>query len=304
MKKLIVLLAILTLFCAPVWAQDTNFTNVVASGDITVGDDLTVTDDVTVSGDFAVTGAVTGLLNLSAITLGTMTNGTTETTLYLDDTPTGEWAEVDAGTAVTLTADAAIFKIGAKSLKIALTADAVAGDGADGTVTNDDLGSNESIGFWIYSSTALTAGYFYLELDDDDAATDYTMDLPDVAAATWTWVELDASACDGGGNDCNVVSGVKLFISATGVAALGAVDIYLDGMYKWDAADEEALGVAIAEGGVLSVLGVTTAESAANTLAAKALYTDYLVNYQTGSDVLVTITDQSASSGLVLVTYQ
>ncbi len=29
---------------------DTNFTNVVTSGDITAGDDLTVTDDVTVSG--------------------------------------------------------------------------------------------------------------------------------------------------------------------------------------------------------------------------------------------------------------
>lgn len=38
---------------------DTGYTNIVTTGDITVGDDLTVTDDAVVSGDLAVTGAMT-----------------------------------------------------------------------------------------------------------------------------------------------------------------------------------------------------------------------------------------------------
>lgn len=38
---------------------DTNFTNVVASGDITAGDDLTVADDAIVSGDLTVIGTTT-----------------------------------------------------------------------------------------------------------------------------------------------------------------------------------------------------------------------------------------------------
>ena len=49
-------------------AGDTNFTNVVTSGDITVGDDLVVTDDLTVTGAATVieTLGVTGITTLGA----------------------------------------------------------------------------------------------------------------------------------------------------------------------------------------------------------------------------------------------
>lgn len=41
-------------------AGDTNFTNLVTSGDVTVGDDLAVTGDTTLTGGLTVTGGVTG----------------------------------------------------------------------------------------------------------------------------------------------------------------------------------------------------------------------------------------------------
>ena len=41
-------------------------------------------------------------------------------------------------------------------------------------------------------------------------------------------------------------------------AGLGAFNVWLDGMYKWDEADEEVLGVDIPYDGVLSVVAVLT----------------------------------------------
>lgn len=46
---------LLALLAPPVWAQVTNFTSIVLSGDLTVGDDATVTDDFTVGGDIVTT---------------------------------------------------------------------------------------------------------------------------------------------------------------------------------------------------------------------------------------------------------
>ena len=116
-----------------------------------------------------------GLAKIKLVSLGTMTNGTTETVKYIDSTPTGEWAEVDAGTAILITKDTTYYREGAESLKIAFTADAAAADGADGTIAGDDFSSNESIGFWIYSTVGLAAADFYIELDDNDADPDITI---------------------------------------------------------------------------------------------------------------------------------
>lgn len=55
----LLVVALLVLFVAMGAAGDSNFTNVVASGDITAGDDLTVTDDASVGGNLSVTGTST-----------------------------------------------------------------------------------------------------------------------------------------------------------------------------------------------------------------------------------------------------
>lgn len=59
--RIFAIMIALMLVCSVCFAADgdTNFTNVVASGDITAGDDLSVGDDASVGGDLSVTGAAT-----------------------------------------------------------------------------------------------------------------------------------------------------------------------------------------------------------------------------------------------------
>jgi len=87
-----------------------------------------------------------------------------------------------------------------------------------------------------------------------------------------------------------------VLMSAQGETALGAFTMYLDVAYVWDSVDEEALGVAIQQDGVL---GVINTESGASLVE----LTDYLVHYESGSDFIVYITDQSTADIAVLAAY-
>jgi hypothetical protein len=272
------------------------------TGGLTVNTgDITLTADAT-GGNAGARSQVIGMPALALISLGTMANGTTETSSYIDDTPTGEWA--GEGTSVTVTADTTYYRYGAKSLKIAFGTAATTSAAVTVTCAADDMTNNESIGFWIYSDTTLSSGDFEIVLDDDDASPDWAGDVTTVTANSWQWVELDISGCDGGGTDCDAVSSIDFGMTTQGATNLGAVNIYIDVMYKWDAADEEGLGHNLVTDGVLSVLTVATAAGSANTQALLTEGTDYLVNYQSGNDVLVPITDQSAKSGMALIAYQ
>jgi len=266
---------------------------------LTITGDLTVSSDST-GGNAGARSQIIGLPKLTLAALGTMTNGTTETVAWMDTTPTGEWAEVDAGTNLTATKDTTYYRVGAESLK--LTVSTVAeNDGVDATApAQDDWSGNESFGFWIYSDEALTAGDLDLTVDDSDG-TDQVYNLPEVAANTWTWVEIDISGCNA---NCDTVDGVYILFTAQGAGALTDPDIYIDGVYKWDADDEETLGVNLVQDGVLSVLKVATAAGSANTPSSLAEHTDYFTHYQSGNDAVVTITDQSAGSGVAMVAYQ
>jgi len=257
---------------------------------------------ITSAGDIEVasTGTIEGIPKVEAVsTGGVMANGTTENILYVDDSPAGEWAEVDAGTAVTLTADTAIKKLGSTSLKLAFTAAAVAGDGAVNDITNDDLESNESIGGWVYSTRALGAGDVYLVVDDTDAAPDLTFDLPVIPANTWTWFELDISALAAGNG--NIVDKIHLLLEDD---VDNAFSLYFDFIYKWDSATEEALGVdLVGEGAILWYQALVDANTGVHTLTFLTENTDYFVAWRSGNDALVVVTDQSTKSGLAVVAY-
>lgn len=268
---------------------------------------VTFTKGLVSQGDVSVTaaGQIEGIPKIEAVsTGGVMANGTTENINYLDDTPTGEWAEVDAGTAVALTADTAIKKVGANSLKIAFTAAAVAGDGAVNDITNDNLESNESVGGWIYSTKPLAAGELTLKIDDTDAAPDLVLDFPAVPAATWTWFEIDISALAAGNGD--VVDKIHVLLDAN-VSAMSnpnAFSVYLDYVYKWDAATEESFGIdLVGEGAVLWCQALVDANTGVHTLAFLAENTDYFVAWRSGNDAIVVITDQSTKSGLCVAAY-
>ena len=236
------------------------------------------------------------------VTLGTMTNGSTETTAYIDETPAGEWGAYGGTTDPVDTTATDQYKVGAASLKAVWQEAAVAGHGIKRTITSDDLEGNESIGFWIRHNWAggIVAGDLYLGLLDD-APAQRTFSIPAVAVDTWTWVEVDISSLAAGTGDA--ITEVQVVLSSQGATNLGAFSMWLDGMYKWDADDEEALGVDIAEDGVKTVFTLLTANTGAHTQVLLAEYTDYFVNYQSGNDVLVTITDQSTKSGMALVEY-
>lgn len=280
--------------------------NVDMEGTLDVAGATTLAGTMALSGDVTLAGESTGgnagaknefiglpRVQLSGLAAGT--NGSTETTAYIDTSPTGEWAEVDGGTNVAITADTGIYRHTTNSVKIAYTA-VVTSEGVDGTVAEDDLSSNESLGFWIYTTVALTSGDFDVTLDDTDGS-DQSYDVPAVSALVWTWVELDVSGCD---TNCNTTDGIHFLATGQGAAAHTAVNIYLDGMYKWDSTDEEALGVAIVQDGVLSVLSALTAGGTQTTLAE---FTDYFTHYESGSDFVVWISDQSANDNVALVAY-
>ena len=244
---------------------------------------------------------ISALPKIDMVSLGTMTNASTETVNYLDDTPTGEWTAINTRT--TLTADTNIYKKGATSLAISFASNAVAGDGAIGTIgANDNLEANESIGFWIYSTEELVAGDLYIELVDATSVTDYTVNIPQIFPRKWTWVECNIAAIPGGDGD--VVTDMNVKLSAAGATNHGAFIVYLDYMYKWDANDEEALGLAIVNNGVLNVMQILTGQGSNNTFVQAVEGTAYFVHYETGVDFIVGIADNSTYSGLALVAYR
>ena len=129
-----------------------------------------------------------------------------------------------------------------------------------------------------------------LVLTDDGGAR--TFDIPAVTVANkWTWVEVDIAT-----GDLSAISDVAIKLSAGGAAAQGAFDLYVDIGYVWDSADEEALGVAIQQDGILGVINTETG-------AQLVELTDYLVHYESGSDFIVYITDQSSADIAVLAAY-
>ena len=263
--------------------------------------DYTISDEAT-GGNLGARNQLQGLPKLKVVTLGAMTDGTGGVTLtMMDDTPTGEFTEVDAGTAVLLTADATYARVGTKSLKIALTAAAVAGDGATDAITQD-FEDEESLGFWCYSDTGLTAGDMSAVLTDDGGARTYT--FPVIAAGVWTWVELDISALTGGTGD--VITALSFLLTTQGATNLAATNVYLDGAWVWDLDDEETLGVKIVQDGVLSVWtsADATANTGAHTASVLAENTDYFIHYQASADAIVTITNQSAKSAVALIATQ
>jgi len=258
--------------------------------------DITVTTEST-GGNAYERNQISGLLKLNLVSLGTGVDGTAETVSYMDDTPSGEWSAIDSN--VTVSESTSTYRVGSKSLKLAFDSSAANDDGAVIDIVNDNLESNESVGFWIYSDTDLAAGDLDLLIDDTDAAPDVSFDVSAVPANAWKWVEIDISALTGGNG--NVVDKVGLVLK--NASGLGAFNIWVDAMYKWDADAEEVFGDNIPYDGVLSVLSLTTANTGTHSFSNLVEHTNYFINYQTGNEVLVWITDQSTSSAIGMYVY-
>lgn len=267
------------------------------------GDQVLATDPS--GGNLGAANTLTAALNIKLVPFATMTNGSTETTSWMDDTPAAEFSAVTVGVAPTDTQDSSYARIGTNSLKLAWPATSVAGDGVTASLTSDNLEANESVGMWLYVSEPIAAGDLTLVLTDDGGAR--TFNIPAVATANvWTWVEVDISSLAGGTGDA--ITAYRILLSSAGATAHGAFDTYIDGVYKWDAADELALGVDVLDqpGSVLTVLTQVKADAGtqAHDMAALTLDTDFFIHRENGNDFLVQITNQSTKSGFGLVLHK
>lgn len=254
--------------------------------------DLTLTADST-GGNAGAKTEFIGLPRIKLIGGGQGTNPGSQTIALVDDSPEGEFAPVDAS--VVEAAEAAIYRHGAGSYEAAFAVDAAVGDGfldaaLGGNASWEDM---ESAGLLVYSTATWAAGDLTLVLTDDGGAR--TFNIPALTTVNaWTWLEVDITTLDAGTGD--VISDVAILMSAQGEGALGAFTMYLDIAYVWDSVDEEALGVAILQDGILGVINTESGASLAE-------LTDYIVHYQSGNDAIVYITDQSTADIAVLAAY-
>ena len=259
----------------------------VASGDVTVSGDST-------NGNAGTRNEFVGLPRIRMKGLDQGTNGAVggKTVDLDDDTPSGEFVATDAD--VVCSDDSTYYQEGSNSLQAAFSTDADAGDGCHDAVAALDFSDDESLGFWFYADTTLTAGDVIVDLTDDGGAQ--TIDLPAYATAdTWVWVEL---SLPGANADKDSISDISFELSAAGAAVAGAsaFNVYIDAVYKWDATEEEALGAAILDHGVLGVVDTENGDDL-------VMYTEYFVHYESGNDFIVWITDESASDIVVLYAY-
>lgn len=217
----------------------------------------------------------------------------------MDDTPAAEFSALTLAGAQPTISQSATARKGSNSLKLAFAAAAAANDGVQWTAFSAvDWTTAESVGFWVYATKALTSGDVMLKTVD--STTESAFSFGAVSANTWTWVELDISSLASTNGDA--VTNYKVYLSTAG-AALGAFDLYLDGGWKWDSTEEVAVGFDLLDrqGAVESYLTVTTANTGTHGMTALVEDTDFFVASRSGNDALVTISDQSGKSALVLV---
>lgn len=168
---------------------------------------------------------------------------------------TGEaaWTQVDA--ACTVTADATYYKVGAASAKMAMAAGAAAGIQAYGVPavdnTNIATAGYTHIKYWIRSSLAVAAGALKLGLSDaaDASGTEYYVDIPALAADTWTRVCSELSTDQAA---LTSLSSIHLYL----VTDSGAQNVYIDDIRLCKYVLSPTDGITLAE---TSTLGNTNA---------------------------------------------
>jgi hypothetical protein len=275
------------------------------AGATTFGADVTLSTDAT-GGNALAKNEYIGLPRIMNVGISTMANGTTNThitDMADSETPATDWTAVDADT--TMSNDSTYYRQGTASLKMAVLVTADDEDGCTNTLASGDQDwtGEDSVGFWFYASQAITTGDINFVINDDGVESELA--TPEYATANvWQWMEVDISGVATASKDVVQAVGFELSAAGAATAVAGAFDVYFDFVVVWDTAEEESLGQAIPYDGVLS-LSVIDATSGAATLLNIVEYTDYFVHYQTGSDAVVMISDQSDADklGLALIAY-
>jgi len=238
---------------------------------------------------------IVGIPKISGFSLGTGNDGSETTNVDFGDseTPNTDWTQTAN---ITTSDNTTIWRKGSASLQMAVGASPAAGNGADNALAtgDQDWSGDESFGLWVLCDTAFSAGDWVLGITDN-ATEDVTTGFPAYSTVnTWEWMELEiGSIADA---DKDVITDIAIDLSSAGATTFAAGgNCYFDGMWKWDAAEELAVGADIYEDGILSMFSVITA-GAAITPILEVEDTDWFAHYETGNDFVIPITDLSADS--------
>jgi hypothetical protein len=146
----------------------------------------------------------------------------------VDACETNAWT---AGTNVTATLDAAVYKVGAQSVKLAVAAGAGAGQILGyRNFTALNMNYSKRIQFWCRSTVTLTAGQMQIRISETNAlgGSPIAYNIPAVTANTWTFIDLDAtSPTSGTWNDTTATDAI-LSTGIYQVSDIGAFDMYVD----------------------------------------------------------------------------
>ncbi len=184
-------------------------------------------------------------------------------------------------------------------------------DSADGTLDGVDINAapvtitpvNKSIRVcsdgtnWFRTDTAIASADLEIRLKDTES-DEAQEDFPAVTVINeWQWIEISVNT-DCAAN-CNGVDGFELVVTSQAPTNLNDVVINIDQIALWIATSETAIGD-IQVGGLIdfSTGLLTPAAAGAQTQAVE--WTDFFINYQTGADAIVPITDLQLSYGTTL----
>ncbi len=238
---------------------------------------------------------IVGIPKIAGFSLGTGNDGSETTNVDFGDseTPNTDWTQTAN---ITTSDDSATFRKGSASLKMVIGTTPSAGNGADNALGTGDQNwsADESFGLWVRCDTTFSAGDWVLGITDNASEDVTTGFLAYGTANTWVWQELEiGSIADA---DKDVITDLAIDLSSAGATTFVAGgNCFFDYLWKWDAAEELAVGADVYEDGFLSMFSVITA-SAAITPILEVEGTDWFAHYEAGNDFVVPITDLSNDS--------
>ena len=256
---------------------------ILSSGDLTVKD--------TIQSRFE------GLIKTELEGTGGMPNGADSVSRYIDNSAVGEWSCTDAD--IVCATDTTSKDNDFNTLSLVMSVNAEAGDKATNTLSggNENWSGNESIGVWMRTSIDISLGDFSFRITDSGVG-DTNFNLCASTADNWIWCEVDISGIPDASKD-DITD-----ISITYTVDKGAMTAYFGYLVKWDLSDEILLNRSVLIDGIRSI-EINPISSASNMAWTRLVeYTDFFVNYQSGSDAIIPLADRSSSAAIILYNYE
>ena len=276
--------------------EGNGFTILTLDTDVVIGDNKTATFAApnTMTADSTALNQYIGIPKLNVTHTGALANGTTSVAvanpLIANCSAIVNGAEAD---------DATNFITGAASYKYTFAADVAADDGIDCVIAYPAVTDPVSFGFWFRTDTAIASGDIDINFDDGGVTDGTISTLAVTVLNEWQWIEMNiTTACSG---DCSAVDGIE-FLATTqgaGAAVLDDAIINIDQLAMWKVGDETAIGD-IQVGGLIDFVYTKAAQDQVNTGVAGVEWTSHFINYQTGADAIIPITDLSTYFGTTL----